>query len=416
MSLFRRSTSRSPPKVSKEISDDPSPSPSSPRQLRTLGANLKRFSSLPRTPSRKPEKRLSTSSRSSNNSSVSASSTVPPPVPEVPAVPRTPPPVQKIIAPWPSAMFYSEVLAKKTALERSLGYAAKINELYIYDCGLGEFLMDTRSRANQPRKRSTLMPYGSRGPSSTPNSLQPRHLSRSSVESEATFPRRADTTTATDLGYRAAADTSSPHGPPALPYPALAQPSPLSTSQSSPNASLSSASSARLILSPKSSKPSSGFFSSLGRKASTKTKEPGAHTARLQKAPTKLVAPNPRPVDIPSSPTVPGGPRAAPYRVTRSQTIMLPKSPPASIDSHRSSSVNRRPSLFGARRPSPDATSSNTAVEVDPEFVSQVDKLADLLPHADREVLAGYLRRAGSDLNAIGQYLDDEKNGALRRD
>jgi len=95
---------------------------------------------------------------------------------------------------------------------------------------------------------------------------------------------------------------------------------------------------------------------------------------------------------------------------------MLPKSPPVSIDSHRSSSVNRRPSLFGARRQSPDATtSSDTAIEADPEFVSQVDKLADLLPQADREVLAGYLRRAGSDLNAIGQYLDDEKNGNLRR-
>jgi hypothetical protein len=42
-------------------------------------------------------------------------------------------------------MFYSDVLAKKTALERSLGYAAKINELYIYDCGLGNFLMERRT-------------------------------------------------------------------------------------------------------------------------------------------------------------------------------------------------------------------------------------------------------------------------------
>lgn len=146
--IFRSSSSRSPPKQSQEMGDG-SPS-SSPRQLRsTLGANLKRFSSLPRTPSRRSEKRLSTSSRSSHTSSVSTVSTVPPPVPEVPVVPPTaltPPPIQKIITPWPAAMFYSEVLAKKTALERSLGYAAKINELYIHDCGLGEFLMDTRSR------------------------------------------------------------------------------------------------------------------------------------------------------------------------------------------------------------------------------------------------------------------------------
>jgi len=95
---------------------------------------------------------------------------------------------------------------------------------------------------------------------------------------------------------------------------------------------------------------------------------------------------------------------------------MLPKAPP-SVKSHRSNSINRRPSLF-ARRPSPDATSSESASNFteDPEFVSQVDKLADLLPQADRGVLAGYLRRAGSDLNAIGQYLEDEKNGTLRFD
>jgi hypothetical protein len=161
MSLFRRASlnSRSPPKISKEVGDDGSPSSAS-RGLRTgLGANLKRFSSLPRTPSRKSEKRLSTSSHSSYNSSVSTVSTVPPPLPElpprlldhpsslpeVPALSRAPPHVKKIISPWPDAMFYSDVLAKKTALERSLGYAAKINELYIHDCGLGEFLLERRA-------------------------------------------------------------------------------------------------------------------------------------------------------------------------------------------------------------------------------------------------------------------------------
>ena len=55
-------------------------------------------------------------------------------------------------------------------------------------------------------------------------------------------------------------------------------------------------------------------------------------------------------------------------------------------------------------------------VASDPNFERQVDKLADLLPHADRTILAGYLRRAGEDILAIGQYLEDEKNGTLRRD
>jgi hypothetical protein len=50
----------------------------------------------------------------------------------------------------------------------------------------------------------------------------------------------------------------------------------------------------------------------------------------------------------------------------------------------------------------------------DPEFLRQVDRLAGLVPHADRTILAGYLRRAGQDVLAIGQYLEDEKNGTLR--
>lgn len=56
------------------------------------------------------------------------------------------------------------------------------------------------------------------------------------------------------------------------------------------------------------------------------------------------------------------------------------------------------------------------APEENPEFARQVDQLADLLPQADRNVLAGYLRRSGQDILAIGQYLDDEKNGCVRRD
>lgn len=417
--LFRRSSSRSPPKVLNEIGEEAYPS-TSLKQRTGLGASLKRFSSLPRTPSRKAEKRLSGGSRSSYNSSVSTASTIPPPLPplEVPAVPRTPPPIQKIISPWPSAMFYSEVLAKKTALERSLGYAAKINELYIYDCGLGNFLMERRTGGAQLRKRATLMPYGSRGLSTVSNTNQTRHPSRSSMESEVTFPRRADTTAATDLGYRPASDTSPPHGPPSLPYPSLAQPSPIKISQSSTSTSLSYASSVRFMSSSRSGKSSTGFFSSLGRKASGKAKESG-DTAKLYKTSAKSFAPNPRPVNIPSTPTVPGGPRAVPNRVSRSQTIMLPKPTLSSASSHRSSSINQRPSLFANRRSSPDGgTSSESAdnLKDDREFISQVNKLADLLPQADREVLAGYLRRAGSDLNAIGQYLEDEKNGLLRCD
>jgi hypothetical protein len=46
----------------------------------------------------------------------------------------------------------------------------------------------------------------------------------------------------------------------------------------------------------------------------------------------------------------------------------------------------------------------------------QVQRLQELLPHADRDVLKKYLRRAGQDILAIGQYLEDERNGTIRRD
>ena len=63
-----------------------------------------------------------------------------------------------------------------------------------------------------------------------------------------------------------------------------------------------------------------------------------------------------------------------------------------------------------------DATAPSVfpPIDLDAEFAAQVDKLHALLPHADRNILAGYLKRAGQDVLAIGQYLEDEKNGTLR--
>jgi len=58
-------------------------------------------------------------------------------------------------------------------------------------------------------------------------------------------------------------------------------------------------------------------------------------------------------------------------------------------------------------------SNSNPESSWHPEFTRQVDKLHDLLPHAERYVLAGYLKRAGQDMLAIGQYLEDEKLGRV---
>jgi len=133
--------------------------------------------------------------------------------------------------------------------------------------------------------------------------------------------------------------------------------------------------------------------------------------------------PNPRPVQITNAPSVPGGPRALPGRVQRSQTLVLSSSSPArsgnnasaSLPMRRRSNTLKRPSFFGrSNAPAPEIdTPTNTPTNT--EFTRQVERLADLLPHADKNVLAGYLSRAGQDILAIGQYLEDEKNGNLRR-
>jgi hypothetical protein len=96
--------------------------------------------------------------------------------------------------------------------------------------------------------------------------------------------------------------------------------------------------------------------------------------------------------------------------MARSQTIMTTTNPFTSNSPilERHDTLTRRPSLSNI---TPEHVID---IQADPDFVRQVDKLVDLLPHADRGVLAGYLRRAGQDILAIGQYLEDEKNGTIK--
>ena len=74
----------------------------------------------------------------------------------------------------------------------------------------------------------------------------------------------------------------------------------------------------------------------------------------------------------------------------------------------RESSLGRRPSLWDMAPPTLEE------IYADPVFAQQVDKLHSVLPHADRAVLAAYLRKTGQDVLAIGQYLEDERNGTLK--
>ena len=249
------------------------------------------------------------------------------------------------------------------------------------------------------------------------------------MSSEISFPVRADAYKATDLAMRPGDDLSSTKVPPAyLPYPSLAASPMRSAVALAPNA--------RTYQIPLSNGHgrSGGFFASIGRKASLKrertpglTLTPPSPSRVLSKRASGTGGAPLRPIQSNHAPTIPGGPRAVPGRVARSQTISIAPAPVENIaptpltrtettigTGHRRSLSARRNSLFhrSITTPAPPPTVPETT----PEFERQVDKLADLLPHADRTVLAGYLHRAGQDVLAIGQYLEDEKNGTLRHD
>ena len=257
---------------------------------------------------------------------------------------------------------------------------------------------------------------GPRAPSTSSPSIAPRHISQSSTDSGVTFPIRADAYSATDLAPRAAGDASPPNAPPPLPYPALVANARSGPSRASTMIATPSTSSSRSAVSPSVAKSPGSFFASLGRRASIKKEKPltpPSPAKRLSRSPPKngIEQPSPRPTNLPLvAPSVPGGPRAPPNRMQRSQTIIVTAQ--NSVDGaspQRSSTVARRPSLFGGR-----GSAQHHSLISGAEFDRQVDKLAALLPKADRNVLAIYLRRAGQDILAIGQYLEDEKNGTLR--
>lgn len=367
----------------------------------------KRFSTLPRTPSLISLNRHSaTSKHSFRRPSLSVNHPI--------LLVR--PPVRRIKSASPPAMYFSDVLVKKTTLERSVGYARKINELYHYDCGLGDWMAEVRYRATRPQstgKRSVLSSERPLVPSTFAPPVERRHVSQSSADSGVTFPRRPDAYSATDLSSRVAGDGSPPNAPPPLPYPGLAAVPRNGPSRASTIIATSSSSSS-------STKSPGGFFSALSRKTSLK-REHGLNTpsspvrSLLTKSPPK-VEPATRPPNIvPVSPSIPGGPRAPPNRVQRSQTIILPPQPPqTSTIPQRSSTSSRRPSLFGGRGSNPEKQQANTIS--DTEFNRQLDRLTVLLPRANKSALATYLRHTGQDMLALGQYIEDDKNGTYRYD
>ena len=115
--------------------DAPSPPPKSFKN--SLTNNLKRFSTLPGTPSRS----LRSGRVSSEHSSRSPSPSFHHPSAPLPAS-------QKIKSTNPAALFCHEVYSQNTTMQRCVIYAAKINELYIHDCGLSEWVIETKSHGS----------------------------------------------------------------------------------------------------------------------------------------------------------------------------------------------------------------------------------------------------------------------------
>lgn len=255
---------------------------------------------------------------------------------------------------------------------------------------------------------------------------QPWHVASGSIDSDVTFPRRPDAYHATDLTMRPDEEILPISPPSSLPYPSLVMSPPTRSPVSLP-VTTSSTRVYQVPLSGSSSTPHrSGFLASIGRRASLKKAGIGPPSPpRVLKKLTHTSPPPPpaRPIQLNSAPTVRGGPRAPPNRLSRSKTVSVsppetrpPAAPPVALtrsetrsSHHRSGSVARRPSLLHHSAIPPPPASG-------PEFERQLEDLAALLPHADRNVLAGYLRRAGENILAIGQYLEDEKNGTLRYD
>lgn len=221
------------------------------------------------------------------------------------------------------------------------------------------------------------------------------------MASEVTFPIRPDYYTATDLSVRPTVDMSPPTLPPTtLPYPSLAHGVGI---RRRPSYNFTTDSSTRGLASPASSSKSlsSGFFASIGRKASIrKDRTFGSNpSTKLMSSRRAAPLPQPRPVKIGTPPTLPGGPR-----------------PPARSAQHTNSvafTPTEHPRLEGQLTVPTRSTLDSTET-----FHLQVEKLSDLLPQADKEVLASYLRRAYNQdpMAAIGTYLEDEKMGLLRSD
>ncbi|QRV88064.1 Nascent polypeptide-associated complex subunit alpha, muscle-specific form [Ceratobasidium sp. AG-Ba] len=413
-------------------------------------------------------------------------------------------------AAMPESFMFDDVLRMKTSAERAQGYVRKINQLAAEDSGLGYWVAFMKGRVRPPGPDGRPPPAGPISPSALLTTFgphgpgtrrqQPRHVSGGSTTSEATFAVRPDAYVATNISIRAESPPLGP--PPALPYPSLARD--IGMRSVAPSSSAGVGGGGGL----KAKTGAVGFFSSIGRKTSTRNRDRAVMQQARKPHPgaaggyAELPA-SARPVQLSAVPTIPGGPRARGARPgagtprqqaesirsvdTGSSGATLNPHPRSSVimiggrDSFQTLDASGRPvsirvpssnghgvvvpnlppmspsssPMFGSSptdtstirsgMKSPDGRSSFRGGESgsvysgrestrDRESIREresmrdresvygvrgssvpghggnLDQVADVLPHVDRAVLAGYLERAdGHEIDAISAYLEDER-------
>lgn len=303
----------------------------------------------------------------------------------------------------PPCLQFDELALLSSSIERIRAYTRKMQELTTYDTGLQDWMAYQKDKRTI-RRKPTLRSATSDMDSISAILSSPRKISHGSAASEITFPMRADSYAATDLTSTSHDDSAISTEPPSeMPYPSL-----LHGYSSRSNSSWTSVGSE----SPR----SNNFFSAMGKKASGKKGSSSisgltglTSFAGLSPVTNKLVRsppipPQPRPVNLPPAP-LPGGPRARPYRtpsVIGNRTAIHYSSP----EDTSATALSRSPSL-------PASPPRGTTSLSSDDFQRQVNRLADVLPHVDRRLLAGYLKHSGQDILAIGQYIEDEKHGTV---
>ncbi|KAG9317263.1 hypothetical protein JVU11DRAFT_1457 [Chiua virens] len=229
--------------------------------------NLKRFSSLPRTPSLMSFNPLSAGSKRS-------SGTPSPSIAHSGSQPRLP--VRKIRSTHPPAMYFADVVVKRTALERSIGYAHKINDLYSYDCGLADwiagtsapppFISETGYCERVERTSCTIYFFSIHCATSHLSVVLPIQVSH--------FQGGLTPTLRLISLHELVKTLVHPTAPPPLPYPALAAAPRKGPSRASTMIATSSTSSSRSAVSPSSVARSPGsFLASLGHPVEEPSKE-----------------------------------------------------------------------------------------------------------------------------------------------